>query len=155
MAFISNNKRQKLSNSVNKSYGFKKFFILTTILLSLVYIAMLIIPIFSTKSEIKIFGKVINLGKAMDNKFLQWFSFDKLQNLDEGFGLCFLIFTIVLLLFVLTSIIFVLQMKSPKKVAEQTTFLTKSAIGGKASSVDERIAPTKKSATKKTPTKKK
>jgi hypothetical protein len=51
--------------------------------------------------------------------------------LDKGYGLFILIYSAILLAAVIVSIIFIVQIQSPKKVASQTVLLETSAIPGK------------------------
>ncbi|WEK82836.1 MAG: hypothetical protein L3I91_01720 [Mycoplasma sp.] len=129
MAFISDKTRSKLVNSVTKYTVGRKVFLITSVILTVVYLFILLASIFATAFTDKLDGIIkdfVFYNVGTDNKIV-----------FTTLGWVMLVTGCVCLVSLLLSIFITFSIPSPHKVKMNIDKLASSAIGGKRISNSE------------------
>jgi hypothetical protein len=123
MAFISNKERQKTSARLYRGAGFRKFFILIS-LICCVLCALLVL-----------LGLLVDLGKVKDAGAISLIEHNDSGNISlTTYGIICAVITCVALVGGVISVILLFTMRSPRSVTRDVYRLTSSAIPGKRTS---------------------
>ncbi|MDR3249739.1 MAG: hypothetical protein LBS95_01535 [Mycoplasmataceae bacterium] len=117
MSFISSKERYKESKRIFSGNGFKKIWLLVTLILTIVYVAYIGLSLAVTLH----YANVADIPK-----WIEWFYLSAGNN-----SLVSLIVTCVVAFMIIISLILVFTFRSSKKVANDISSLMSSAIPGK------------------------
>ncbi|MDR0739927.1 MAG: hypothetical protein LBF00_03550 [Mycoplasmataceae bacterium] len=119
MPFISNKERVKVQKSLYKGYGFKKWILFTTLLLSIACITYILLVILGELHIIKIDS--FKFVELTDDAYWQL----------TTYGIIAITLVSITLFGTLLSIILIFTMASPYKITGKVSKLTSSAVPGK------------------------
>lgn len=120
MAFISNKERAKVSSKLYRGAGFRKFFILVSLICGVLCTVLVLL------------GLLVSLGKVIDNTDISLVELNHDGNWElTTYGIVVAVITCIALVGGVISVILLLTMRSPKSVTKDVYKLTSSALPGK------------------------